>query len=1636
MAKQLNKRLVAGVVLVGAACVLGVGVAILSKLPERDPARHVEKAKAFHAAGKADAAAREYLEAFKYDAGNAAHLVRAAQVMWEVGESGKALQFLSRAATIGESEEAQQLSLEIYLTLARTFQSTALWNAVLDQARKIIPSDPVRRADFEKKRPADAAAAYDGRGEAALNRSLGATGTPQMETQGVDDLRRVVFPEDPVATPALEPGNIFAAKALRDYWLGKAATKWGASPNHDADVSAELKLAAAVMATVVKATENSSDPMVATEARLLLLVPFQWPREWNMPPPLLGVFRASDKPAVMQVLENVEKSRPDGDEKKLGTQTMRRWLDVDMTVADHYQRLREYDRAEKALRRAIATSKTDTRPYQVLGLLLRRQGRLDDEEAVYKAALAEAKGEKGFRADLHTQVRALVYDQSLTLEIARRGRTEDESAKKAALDRGEAVFNKAVAELGPDFPVVRVMRARLLREKEQYSAAANELVKADRDPSAGSMALEIKSLLWDLYMRQGLLGAAEKEARALQATGSAQAILMLAKTLLAQEQPRAALDATSSLTDAAEAQSDNADEWSELFALRAEAYRRLGMRAESDRELARVRAASSEPTGPVFAARQAMEAGKLDEAERLLSDLLTKEPANEDGLESMQVLCNRLKKPEKFIPWLKKAIAAKPDDMVLQHLLVYVDPNATEEQRRNAQRDALKEISDPFRRATELYDFSRRINDLKAAQEYLDEAERLKPDNSIVIEEQFRQAIQTAIRDTAGEPAKRWERVEKYARKAAEHNIDQADGKTFQGRVILARLEGNAITDPAERTSAVNRAVDLLRAGLDSYAMNPTAWTHLGEAYQRSGRLGEARAAFQRAIDLRPADGLAHWGLAMIARAQGDRDELEKEIELAYADTRLKDNPQVRAVHDEIQESRDPRRGIERRERVRTATPDDIENLVKLAELYDAAGRPDDALAAFQDAVGREKEGVGATLALVTYYQRTGRCENGIGLLDAALKRELPKAGRISLLITAARLYEVCAVADAARKAELLYQQAHQVDPSGATATEMGAFLMRTGRLRDALKWFEEARERSAADSARVQSISKEIIRLAVVLRDVAKAENLLEEYQAKYKDDQDALMLEGSLAIIKGDASDAMSVFGDAIRRQPDSAMAYWQRGMLYSLVGQMQEAVDDLRKARDLAPGPPKLPTYQHRVQLAQALAALDRPSEAITEARAALTDALRGRPDPLMVNPVAAALVELLLDDDPPRYADAEAVLVDVSGKFPSEPGWILQLGKIAEDQEDYPAALRRYEETLQQSLKDATGATPIAAIQAIVRCHNAMGETGKSAALLSDARTAALVARTPMLGAQLGAARWRTGDEAGGFAEILKSLKPMGLNPLGFRTVMLTLLRDIPLDRLLTQTQSHLAAHADDGTARRLQVCLLLEQSKLSEAEAAGRPLLDAAAPPPERSFMLFLLASHLYSHKKIDESCARYRELIELDPKNVWALNNYAYALSNDLKRPAEGLAYAEQAAAQRPEDATFLDTLGWCQSLAGKHADARGTLFRSLRIMPNYLDARMHLGLTYKAEGRNPKMARQNLEIARKMVSRQIDEMNRTISRRQTRLGVPGLPATRKLSLELELSMLRDAEQELKQSQAKIAEALDGLGGAAAATPR
>jgi uncharacterized protein (TIGR03790 family) len=148
-------------------------------------------------------------------------------------------------------------------------------------------------------------------------------------------------------------------------------------------------------------------------------------------------------------------------------------------------------------------------------------------------------------------------------------------------------------------------------------------------------------------------------------------------------------------------------------------------------------------------------------------------------------------------------------------------------------------------------------------------------------------------------------------------------------------------------------------------------------------------------------------------------------------------------------------------------------------------------------------------------------------------------------------------------------------------------------------------------------------------------------------------------------------------------------------------------------------------------------------------------------------------------------------------------------------------------------------------------------------------------------------------------------------------------------------------------------LIRADARFAKQDLAGlRQLLEEATARDKRLGPATLTLALLYEQgAEYDKAIERYRQVLEIQPDNVVALNNLAYALAVRRKTPKEALPLAEKAYGLAGRNPTVADTLGFIAHLAGDDRRAKGLLAEAIQGAPQIANIRIHAAVVLAALG-------------------------------------------------------------------------------------
>jgi Tfp pilus assembly protein PilF len=104
-----------------------------------------------------------------------------------------------------------------------------------------------------------------------------------------------------------------------------------------------------------------------------------------------------------------------------------------------------------------------------------------------------------------------------------------------------------------------------------------------------------------------------------------------------------------------------------------------------------------------------------------------------------------------------------------------------------------------------------------------------------------------------------------------------------------------------------------------------------------------------------------------------------------------------------------------------------------------------------------------------------------------------------------------------------------------------------------------------------------------------------------------------------------------------------------------------------------------------------------------------------------------------------------------------------------------------------------------------------------------------------------------------------------------------------------------------------------------------------------------LAYAAWTQKQYEKAVEYYRSALDMDAENTTALNGLGYILADAAIDPVKGLYYCKKAVEKKPQNAAYLDSLGWAYYKTGGLIEARIYLRRAYELAPQQEEIRGHL---------------------------------------------------------------------------------------------
>lgn len=719
-----------------------------------------------------------------------------------------------------------------------------------------------------------------------------------------------------------------------------------------------------------------------------------------------------------------------------------------------------------------------------------------------------------------------------------------------------------------------------------------------------------------------------------------------------------------------------------------------------------------------------------------------------------------------------------------------------------------------------------------------------------------------------------------------------------------------------------------------------------GEAYLKDKKYQEASIEFRNAIQIDDSHGPAHWGLARAYEGLEQYVEAIDELRIAIMldaknlDARVKlgnyylspekKQPQLITEADRLAEevlSKDPNhieahilkgnvlllqdqyeRALFELNRAVALNPQRVETYLSFARFYFNAKDAVKAEETYKRALTINEQ---SSLAHREYGKFLAQF-NRLDEAEAQFRRavEVDPKDRDALFILASFYL----VHQQTEKAEAAYKALADLDPDNPdNRAPLADFYSTVGRYDDAVRVYQEIVDHSP-DYTRARYRLAEVM---LMRGDAAGAQSQVDQVLKKNSHDMEALLLRGRILTQSGRAKDAVEDFKAVLKQQPNHRAGLYYMAEAQFRLGQIEQArtfSSDLERYY-----PDYLPAKLMQAQIS--LSAGD-PKNALRSAN---------------------ELVERLSKAVPDRETSPR-MLAELRSKALVARGTArLQLGDTAAARQDFQAA--------QQSAPNDTNTFMSLATVALRE-----GKTDEAIGIYNHVLSVDNANFDALNGLISIYARQNKLEQA--HARIDGALQAQPNNAsLHFLKAQVygyernEQMTESELRRALELDENYLAAYNALGA-------LYVRLNQQDRAIAEYRKIIEHKADDASAYVLIGLLEDSRQNHEGANES---YRKALSLNQNAVFAANNLAWNYAEHGGNLDEAVSLAQGVVQKYPDNAAFVDTLGWVYYKKGWHAAAVDQLQKAVALDARNARSgsgasanasyRYHLGLALAGKG-------------------------------------------------------------------------------------
>jgi tetratricopeptide (TPR) repeat protein len=841
-----------------------------------------------------------------------------------------------------------------------------------------------------------------------------------------------------------------------------------------------------------------------------------------------------------------------------------------------------------------------------------------------------------------------------------------------------------------------------------------------------------------------------------------------------------------------------------------------------------------------------------------------------------------------------------------------------------AQLNAIEKLPDPIERGLLLSRFYLSSGDAAKAEDVLAPLAQAHPNNSRIIEAQFRVALAQKNYKLAGQ----------LVRRGADLNSDGYNGAFLRAQLEIAR--GNS-------ASAVKTLAAVLKKHPDNAAMK----TFYGIALLSSGDLRDGVTALTGALKAKPDDLNALTALIQYYLTSNDPADIQRARNLvnqglAYypLDTQLENwHYQFADLYGK------PGPEITRRLAIYKRDPSDLNNISRLALLYMRVKNPARAIALLQTARKSHPTNLQLARELGEIYvleKKTGAAQQVFSSLAENSDKTIAFAGRLML----GDFYQNTGNLNQAAQ---VYQAALKLQPKDRHTVQrrLGDMYFNAGNFKLALQEYSKLYASVPDNRTITLRYAETLIRAGHAAKGIA---TLKKRILAKNPSDEEALVLEGFGYLQSGHKNSAKTALAQALTLNPHDPHALYDMALLRLSppTPQYVKAIGNLQLL--LASTPTDVAAES---LLAQAYAGAGEYAEAVYEYNKIIKAASQDQLPRIQLANLLFDLSTRFLSLTPANTSDAASTLrtlhplsrldqlISQSRQaFPASPQWVMMRARYELMMGHKHSAVASAEHAFHMANQSTAAAIVYAQVlEAAGDFHTAIHVASKALAISPN------VVELYML---RGNAQSKINSFTAASSDFTRALNLTAGNASQFFAVLSAYQAAFSAPgklAIVIKSIDNLGEHSHINPALLASARAIVQFADHQSQDALVSAKAALADNPTSvvRHAALEIAAFSTYQLKQYEACREYYKDILKVNPDDPAILNNLAYLLAVKLHQPASAQKYAEHCNAvlvqqagsgQYAHNGDILDTLGWIRYLNGDLTGAVAALDRSLRYNP------------------------------------------------------------------------------------------------------